>query len=264
MSHPYVTSQAVPGSANGLTTISDILSRQLTPEQSYLPVGARAPFTIFLELLPSDGNGIFLHNGNPSYQVLDPDSGYGYFRASLRRHADVQALFEGKAFETRGLPNGYHIEHRITEHDDKPTKRDIEIYGHPSGYHFKSFLKFGSHLAALMKEDLQGCNCDLCKQWCRKAPIDAAIRVGLPRVLGGAMAAAINITVDQQIYFAAIRITQDRPIQLAVAALEMAGDAQDTEQAVAHMGMARMVDGLPDFQKKAIDDLIAWMRGYLV
>ncbi|KEQ91575.1 hypothetical protein AUEXF2481DRAFT_32956 [Aureobasidium subglaciale EXF-2481] len=245
MSHPYVTSQAVPGSANGSTTISDILKRQLTPEQSYLPVGATAPFTIFLELLPSDGNGIFLHNGNPSYQVLDPDS-------------------EGKAFETRGLPTGYHIEYRITEHDDTPTKRDIEIYGHPSGYYFKSFLKFGAHLAALMKEDLQGCNCDLCQQWHRKAPIDAAIRVGLPRVPGGAMAAAINITVDQQIYFAAIRITQDRPIQQAVAALELAGDVEDTEQAVAHMGMARMVDGLPDFQKKAIDDLIAWMRGYLV
>lgn len=83
------------------------------------------------------------------------------------------------------IPAGYQVM--------RSDRGDMRIYGHPSGSSFVAWGEFGIHLAAIMREDLVNCKCVPCNKvtWRKIAPADAAIRVGLPRVPGGAVAVAL-------------------------------------------------------------------------
>lgn len=56
-------------------------------------------------------------------------------------------------------------------------------FGHPSGRRFDMAKKFAIHVAAMMAEDLAGCECARCSGWRRKALAGAPVHVGLPSVL---------------------------------------------------------------------------------
>ncbi|KAG9693326.1 hypothetical protein KCU95_g8328, partial [Aureobasidium melanogenum] len=76
---------------------------------------------------------------------------------------------------------------------------ELGIYAHPSGQYFESWVKWGEHLASLLKEDLVHCTCQLCVgDWCQRAPANAAINVGLPLVAGGAVAVSLAATVARE------------------------------------------------------------------
>ncbi|KAH0285086.1 hypothetical protein M436DRAFT_86023 [Aureobasidium namibiae CBS 147.97] len=157
------------------------------------PAAAGPMQIIDLDLLPSDGDRSFCHEGDPLFAVVDPDQVAQDFRAAFGRQADLQVLFGGAPFQTRGLPLGYQVEHRVY-----PGRREMRIYGHPSGHYFKSWRTWGVHLTSLLKEDLQNCACCLCASWRTNAPAHAAIVVGLPLVAGGAVPAALAATVARE------------------------------------------------------------------
>ncbi|KAK5999412.1 hypothetical protein QM012_005537 [Aureobasidium pullulans] len=116
-----------------------------------------------LDLLPSDGVDAFCHHNDPLFAVVDPDTVAQDFRAAISRQADLQVLF-GIAFQSRGLPLSYQAEQRIYD-----ARRELRIYGHPSGQYLKSW-----------------------------APANVAIIIGLPLVAGGAVAAPTAATTTDQ------------------------------------------------------------------
>jgi hypothetical protein len=126
-------------------------------------------------------------------------------------------------FQTRGLPDGYQVEHRVYN-----GRREMRIYGHPSGHYFKSWVTWGVHLTSLMREVLPRCACVLCGGWRAAAPANAAIDVGLPLVAGGAVAAALPGTIARE--------EQRRRVEEAI------------RQSVGFLVRASEVDDLPEWQ----------------
>jgi hypothetical protein len=126
-------------------------------------------------------------------------------------------------FQTRRLPDGYQVEHRVYN-----GRREMRIYGHPSGHYFKSWVTWGVHLTSILKEDLPRCTCVLCGPWRNIAPANATIIVGLPLVAGGAVAAALTATI--------VREEQKRR------------EEEATRQSVGFLVRASEVDDLPEWQ----------------
>jgi hypothetical protein len=220
-----------------------------------LPAPAPAPIQVIdLDLLPSDGVQAFCHHNHPDFAVMDPHHGGQDWRVAFGRQADLQALFGeskqcilysnmsltstiGGNFSTRGLPAGYQVEHRLYQ-----GRREMRIYGHPSGHYFKSWRTWGVHLTSIMKEDLQHCSCALCGPWRTIAPANAAVVVGLPLVPGGAVAAALAATVarEQQ------RVVEEAATRQSVDLLVRAGEVQDLpewQKAIIEEALERIVAG---------------------
>jgi hypothetical protein len=139
----------------------------------------------------------------------------------------LTSLPGGMPFQTHGLPDGYQVEHRVYN-----GRREMRIYGHPSGHYFKSWVTWGVHLASLMKEDLPRCTCVLCGGWRAAAPANAAINVGLPLVAGGAVAVALAGTIARE--------EQKRR------------EEEATRQSVGLLVRASEVDDLPEWQVAVI------------
>jgi hypothetical protein len=71
------------------------------------------------------------------------------------------------------LPFGYQVEHHIYD-----ARRDMRVYGHPSGHYFKSWRTWGVHLTSKLNEDLQNYDDVLCVGgWRDIALADAVINV---------------------------------------------------------------------------------------
>lgn len=140
----------------------------------------------------------------------------------------------GSPFKIRGLPLGYQAEHRVY-----PARRELRIYGHPSGRYFKSWPTWGVHLTSLLKQDLQHCTCVLCSEWRHRAPANAFIIVGLPATPGGVVSAAPAAAREEQ------RVKEE--------------DA--TLQSVELLGHAAEVEGLPEWQKVIINEALQRIVG---
>ncbi|KEQ81324.1 hypothetical protein M438DRAFT_358042 [Aureobasidium pullulans EXF-150] len=143
------------------------------------------PLVLYLDLLPSDGDATKWKPNFPGYHVEAPDvANSQQFANKFCGQQDLQALCGG-LFSIRMFPVGYQIM--------RSNRGDIKIYGHPSGSTYKTLVQFGTHIASMMKEDLINCGCIPCNKvhWRRYAPADAVIRVGLPRVPGGAVTVAL-------------------------------------------------------------------------
>ncbi|KAH0339537.1 hypothetical protein KCU81_g7195, partial [Aureobasidium melanogenum] len=193
--------------------------------------------TIDLDLLPSDGVDAFCHHNDPDFAVVDPDTVAEDFRAAISRQADLQALFGGIPFKTRGLPLGYQAEHRLYD-----GRRETRIYGHPSGGYFKAWSRWGEHLTSLLKEDLVHCDCQLCRGWRQRAPPNAAINVGLPLVAGGAVAAALVATVARKEQRAREEEATQQSTQLLVQAADVE-DLPEWQKAIINEALERIVGG---------------------
>jgi hypothetical protein len=74
---------------------------------------------------------------------------------------------------TRDVPAGYEVEHRI--HD---ARREMRVYGLPSGHYFKSWRTWGYHLTVKLEGNLQNYDIFCAGGW-RDTALDAAIIVGL-------------------------------------------------------------------------------------
>jgi hypothetical protein len=149
---------------------------------------------------------------------------------------ELICVIGGIAFQTRGLPLGYQVEHRVY-----PGRREMRVYGHPSGHYFKSWRTWGVHLTAILKEDLQNCACVLCAGgWRDVAPANAAIIVGLAAVPGGAVPAALAATVARQ--------EQKRR------------EEEATQEADDLLVRASQVGNLPEWQRVMIEDAINVLR----
>jgi hypothetical protein len=142
----------------------------------------------------------------------------------------------GIAFQTRGLPLGYQVEHRVY-----PGRREMRVYGHPSGHYFKSWRTWGVHLTSILKEDLQNCACVLCAGgWRDVAPANAAVLLGLVPVPGGAVPAALATTIARQ--------EQKRR------------EDEATQEADDLLVRASQVENLPEWQRVMIEDAINVLR----
>ncbi|KAI4716841.1 hypothetical protein E4T48_06977 [Aureobasidium sp. EXF-10727] len=205
----------------------------------HLPAAAPVPVqTLDLDLLPSDGDAAFCHHNDPLFAFVDPDTVAADFRASIGRQADLQALSGGIPFAIRGLPAGYQAEHRIYG-----PRRELRIYGHPSGQYFKSWATWGVHLSALLKEDLQHCACVLCAGgWRHRASALAAVNVGLPLVPGGAVAAALAATVTREVQRAREQAAQTECVGLLVRAAEVE-ELPEWQKQIAQEALERIVGG---------------------
>ncbi|THY17478.1 hypothetical protein D6D01_07489 [Aureobasidium pullulans] len=181
-----------------------------TVGQLHLPAGIRQParpvpvphppqpIVLYLDLLPSDGDATKWKPHFPGYHVEAPDvSNARQFTTKFCDQQDLQALCGG-FFTIRMIPVGYQVM--------RSDRGDMKIYGHPSGSSYATLGEFGTHIASMMKEDLVNCECIPCNKvnWRKFAPTDAVLRVGLPRVPGGAATVALAQT--------ARRAAQDNPV----------------------------------------------------